>query len=510
MSFEQPRLEELWHLFFEESVPGSVIGSGMTRGAGDSIRLINPADGEGLVSYADAGADVASSAVAMARRAQRQWEALPTAERGRVMYRVGSLVREARKELAELEAISVGKPIRDALVEVGRVAEMFEYYAGWCDKLHGEVIPVPGSYLNYTLREPVGVVVQITPWNAPLFTAGWQLAPALACGNAAVLKPSELTPISSLCLAKILGEAGVPPGVVNVLAGLGSTTGQAAVSDPSTSLVVFVGSVPTGRRVAAACGAHLKPHVLELGGKSANIVFQDADFELAIRGAQAAIFASSGQSCVAGSRLLIQASLYDRFVDELARRAAELPMGLPTDPSVHVGPIQNQPQFEKIESMIAASVADGAVALARDSEGTPDKGFFVAPTVVAQATNQMPISQQEVFGPVVSAIPFRDEDDAIALANDSPFALAGAVWTRDVGTAHRLARAVKAGTFWVNSYKALHVSSPFGGFGQSGHGRSSGIEALRTYTQPRSIWVETSAQPTMSFGLGRGASQAGE
>jgi acyl-CoA reductase-like NAD-dependent aldehyde dehydrogenase len=350
----------------------------------------------------------------------------------------------------------------------------------------------------------MGVVLQFTPWNAPIFTCGWQVAPAICMGNAVVLKPSELTPLTSLAVALLAEAAGLPKGVINVLAGFGHTTGQAAMAQSAVKKVVFVGSVPTGRLVAEAAARRLLPCVLELGGKSANIVFDDADLERAAIGAQAAVFSGAGQSCVAGSRLLVQRSVYHRFVDMVASGAARIKMGDPLSPETEVGPVNNARQYNHILSLVREGAAEGAEIITGSRGDTGTGGYFVAPTVLKNVSNAMGIARKEVFGPVVAAIPFDTEADAIALANDSDFGLAGAVWTKDVARAHRVSAAVKAGTFWVNSYKTINVASPFGGFNMSGHGRSSGVEALYEYTQVKSVWVETAAEPAVAFGYAPG------
>jgi acyl-CoA reductase-like NAD-dependent aldehyde dehydrogenase len=496
-----PRLAELLSRFLPDAAIGSVINGAVLPGRGDAIRLIDPVTGLAIADYADGGAAAADAAVAAAREAQHRWQALSASERGRIIWSIGALVRAHAADLAELETRSTGKPIRDTRAEVGRVAEMFEYYAGWADKLEGDVIPVPSSHLNYIRREPLGVVTQITPWNAPIFTAGWQIAPAIAAGNAVVLKPSEWTPLSSLALAMLIARTKAPVGLVNVLAGSGQTAGAAAAAHRGTNLVVFVGSVGTGRAIARSAGENLKPVILELGGKSANIVFGDADLGRASLGAQAAIFSGAGQSCVAGSRLLVQRECHAQLVDMLCTAAGKIPLGDPMDEQTQIGPIIVSSQWQRVDSLVKSGINEGArLAAGGDRPAHISAGSYYAPTVLDNVTPEMGVAREEIFGPVVSVMPFGTEAEAIALANDTDFGLAGAVWTLDGARAHRVAAAVRAGTFWINGYKTISVMSPFGGFGASGFGRSSGLEALRAYTTTKSVWVEMAESPAAPFG----------
>ncbi|GHC71980.1 aldehyde dehydrogenase family protein [Limoniibacter endophyticus] len=498
-----PRIRELWKGFAGTEEIGSFVDGEIVFGAGDLLDLTDPATGKVFAQFKDADASVIDAAMDAASKAQREWMKLTASARGRVMNEIGRKIRERAGEIAEIESRSAGRPIRDIRGEVVKVAEMFEYYAGWCDKLHGEVIPVPTSHLNYTRQEPIGVVVQITPWNAPLFTGGWQIAPAICAGNAVVIKPSELTPLSTLILGVLCEAAGAPRGLVNVIGGQGVTAGQAAVAHKRTGLVVFVGSAHAGSLIAATAAKNVVPCILELGGKSANIVFADADINHAILGAQAAIFGGAGQSCVAGSRLLVHRSIHKEFVERYAAAAQKIPVGDPYADTTQIGPINNLRQWTKITEMVKQGVAEGA-ALATGG-GRPEVldatgGFYFAPTILDNVSPSASLSKEEVFGPVVGVTPFDSEEEAVTLANDNPYGLAGAVWTQNVGRAHRIAGQVRAGTFWINSYKTISVMSPFGGFGQSGYGRSSGRDALMAYTQTKSVWVETAAEPAVAFG----------
>ncbi|SDW57166.1 Acyl-CoA reductase [Arthrobacter sp. cf158] len=488
---------------------GAYLDGAVVPGSGHSITLTSAATGEAFATYADPGADGANAILESSVRGAATWGALNGFERAAILRNISTVVEAHSEELAILESATTGKPIRDARVEASKVAEMFGYYAGWADKLTGQTIPVPGPWHTYTERVPWGVVVAITPWNAPLFTAGWNSAAPLAAGNAVIIKPSEFTPATTVRLAQLAHQAGLPDGVFNVATGLGQTVGAKLTSDRRVGKISFIGSVPTGRRVAVAAAESGIPALLELGGKSANIVFADADLERAADGAVSAIFSGAGQSCVAGSRLLVERSVHARFVEMVAERAARLRVGDPLDAATEVGPIITAPQFATVTSLIEAGMHDGGrrltgAMLPESLAGSPlAGGHWVMPTLLDGVTPANRLETTEVFGPVVGADAFDTEAEAIARANNTTFGLAGAVWTSDISRAHHIAREVKAGTFWINSYKTIHVAVPFGGFGDSGHGRSSGPGVLDEYTQTKAVWVPTRAAgspfPSLSY-----------
>ena len=461
---------------------------------GKTVEVTNPATEEVIATVAAAGKDDVDAAVAAARAAfNGPWGKMSARERGRLVSRLADRLMERADEVARLETLHNGKPIFESRqIEIPAAAECFEYYAGWADKVMGETIPVKGNHLTYTLREPLGVVAAIVPWNFPLLLAAWKVAPALATGNVVILKPASQTPLTALALGEIAVEVGLPPGVLNVITGPGSSVGQAIVEHPGIDKIAFTGDTSTGKGIMRAAAETLKKITLELGGKSPNIVLPDADLDAALRGATTGIFYGKGEVCAAGSRLLVDRSIKDEFMEKLAARTRKMVPGDPLDPKTRYGALASKKQLETVQRYVDIARKEGASLVAggeRADIGT-GKGYFFQPTVFDQVTSEMTIAREEIFGPVLATIAFADLDEAIAKANESPYGLAAAVWTRDVKKAHYVARKLQAGTVWINTYNVYDTAAPFGGYKASGFGREMSAHALEHYTQIKSVWVD--------------------
>jgi acyl-CoA reductase-like NAD-dependent aldehyde dehydrogenase len=460
------------------------------------IPICNPATGETIANVPDATYEDVNRAVAAARESfeNKSWRGKDSSEKERIMWRFADILELHKEELAALESAENGKTLREALrADVNPAIDALRYYAGWVRRIYGETIPVDGPYLNYTLREPVGVVGAIVPWNYPSCIAMWKIAPALACGCSIVVKPSEMTPLTALKMAEYATEAGIPDGVLNVITGYGETTGAALALHMDVDKISFTGSIATARELLkASAESNLKRISLELGGKNPNIIFPDADMEGALRSAFWGIFANKGEVCSSGSRLLLHRSIHDEFAGRLAEKAKAMKVGDPLDPKSEMGSQISGAQMERILSYIQSGKESGAKLLCggeRDTEGAKAKGFFVKPTVFADVKPDSKIAQEEIFGPVLAAIKFEDEADAVKIANSTIYGLVSAVWTKDITLAHRIATQIKAGSVWINTYNGFDSASPFGGYKQSGFGRDLGAYALDQYTNVKSVWV---------------------
>ncbi len=464
---------------------------------GATLEVVNPHDNSKLVDLSEGRAVDIDKAVIAANAAFPAWAATPAAERGRLLLKLADKLEDHFDEFTELEAIDTGHPIRDTkFLDVPRTVANFRFFGGVADKIDGRQVPVDPGLLNYVTREPIGVVGQIVPWNFPLMFCSWKLGPALAAGNCVVMKPSELVPLTTLRLAEVMNDIGFPAGVVNIVPGYGQTAGQHLAEHPDVQKIAFTGSTATGKKIVAASAGNLKKVQLELGGKGANIVFDDATMADAVNGSAFAIFHNQGQACIAGSRLLLQNTIAEEFLEKFMALAATIRLGNPLDPETEMGPLTSKLHQQRVLGYCdIAQEEGGEILLGGQVPAGPEtlaNGFYLEPTVV-KATAGDRVFHEEVFGPFVSITTFKDEEEAIVLANNSEYGLGGGLWTNNVQRAHRVAQAVRAGMVWVNTYKRVSPGSPFGGVGGSGYGRDLGIESMHEYTDPKSIWVNYGA-----------------
>jgi aldehyde dehydrogenase (NAD+) len=486
------------HPFADGSYKKMLIdGQWLDAASGKCFETHNPATGELLATVAEGDAEDINRAVAAARRAfEGPWSKVKPYERQMLLLKLAELVEKHFDELSALDTVDMGAPLSRTRAYRGRALGMLRYYAGQATAIHGETIEnsLPGEIFSYTLKEPVGVVGAIIPWNGPLTATIWKIGPAIATGCTVVLKPAEESPLTSLRIAELCMEAGIPAGVVNVVPGYGETAGAALASHPDVDKVAFTGSHVTGQSIIRASAGNLKRVSLELGGKSPDIVFADADLDAAVPGAAMAVFANSGQICSAGTRLFVEAGIYDEFVGRVAEYGRQLKVGNGLDPAVQVGPLVSQQQYDRVSDYLAIGQKEGARALAgggRLTDGALAKGYFVQPTVFAQVEDSMRIAQEEIFGPVISAISFNGMDDLVKRANATMFGLGSGVWTTNVSKAHSVARALRAGSVWVNCYQAMDPAVPFGGYKMSGYGRESGKQHVEEYLNVKAVWVKT-------------------
>ncbi|TCT01921.1 aldehyde dehydrogenase family protein [Paralcaligenes ureilyticus] len=457
--------------------------------SGEYSTNLNPADETQIGLVASGGVDDVNAAVRAARAALPIWSGMRAADRGRILYRFADLIEAHQDELVTLESRDTGKPLSAVKrQDMPAVIDTVRYYAGWADKIQGSVVPVRPDALTYTRREPVGVVAAIVPWNFPLMIGMWKIAPALTCGCTMVVKPAEITPMSMLRVAELALEAGMPPGVLNIVTGLGSVVGDALVQHPDVDKVTFTGSPNVGRGIMRGAAGNFKRVTLELGGKSANLIFADANLDAAVRAAASGIFFNTGQVCSAGSRILAQRQVYDEVVERLVKRAQTIRVGDPTATDTSMGPLVSARQLATVLDYVDIGKREGAT-LAAGGERLDRKGYYVAPTVFADVEHEMRISQEEIFGPVASVIPFDDEEDAIRIANGTVYSLAAGVWSADIGRVHHVAHSLKAGTVWINTYGYTDIRLPWGGAGDSGLGREHGDAAVENFTEPKTVWL---------------------
>ncbi|MFA5663450.1 aldehyde dehydrogenase [Castellaniella sp.] len=467
--------------------------------SGQWMPSLDPYKNENWCEIPDSGPADVDKAVAAARQAFESpaWAGLSATARGALLRRMGDLITENAQRLAELEVRDNGKLLNEMLLQLRTIPQWFYYYAGLADKVEGAVLPIDkADQFVYTSWEPLGVVAAITAWNSPLLLLTWKIAPGLAAGNTFVVKPSEFTSTSTLAFAELFEQAGFPPGVVNVVCGTGQRTGAPLVAHPDVAKVAFTGSDGAGKAINQAAAGMLKKVTLELGGKSPNIVFADADLDAALAGVASGIFAAAGQTCIAGSRLLLQRSVHDQFLEKLRNMMQGVRIGDPFDPETQIGPIANRPQYDKVLTCINEAREEGAeVFWGGKALEHPSGGLFVEPTIFTAVDNASVLAQREVFGPVLAVIPFEDEAEAVQIANGSRYGLAAGVWTQDMPRAFRMSKALQAGTVWINTYRAVNFMAPFGGYKDSGLGRENGQEMIKAYLQPKTVWINNSTQP---------------
>jgi aldehyde dehydrogenase (NAD+) len=470
---------------------------------GDTFQVFNPHDGTKLADVAEAKAADVDRAVEAAASAFTEWSGMSASDRGRLLLKLADAVETHGEELARLESTDTGHPIRDSMrLDVPRTAATFRYFGGMADKYMGQTIPVEQGFLNYLVRVPVGVVGHIVPWNFPLMFTSWKMGPALAAGNTVVFKPAELTPLSSLRMAELMSEVGFPPGVVNIVPGFGPVAGAHISAHPGIQKVGFTGSTAVGRRIVEASAGNLKRIQLELGGKGANIVFDDADLDEAVNGSAFAIFHNQGQACIAGSRLILQEGIADEFVERFVALARSIRIGDPLDSATEMGPLTSPEHRDRVLGYVKVAVDEGGEVLTGGKAPEDDHlafGCYVEPTVV-RARPEDRVCQEEVFGPFVTVTTFHDEDEALSIANSTEYGLGGGLWTRDLSRAHRVASAIRSGMVWINCYKRVNPGSPFGGVGNSGYGREMGFEAMHEYTTAKSVWVNVDADLPRWYG----------
>jgi aldehyde dehydrogenase (NAD+) len=467
-------------------------GKRVAPASGRYFDTLNPATEQLIARVAEADAADIDAAVRSARKALTgEWGCMRAADRGALLLKFADAIRRSQEELIRVESLDSGKPVSAIRrQDLPAVLDTLTYYAGWADKINGQVVPVRGDALTYTVREPVGVVGAIVPWNFPLMIGMWKIAPALACGCTVVLKPAEITPLTALRLGELALEAGIPPGVLNVVPGFGKIAGQALVDHPDVDKVTFTGSPGVGRQILRSAAGNLKRVTLELGGKSANVIFPDADLDSAAKAAASGIFFNSGQVCSAGSRILVHADVHDEVIERVAARARAMRVGDPGDATTAMGPLVSATQMKRVLDYIDIGRREGATVVAGGSR-RGDLGYFVSPTVFSGVRHEMRISQEEIFGPVASIIPFETEDQALEIANGTVYSLAAGVWSADIGRVHRFAKGLKAGTVWVNIFGPTDVRLPWGGARDSGFGREHGDAAIENFTEPKVVWINT-------------------